>query len=97
MSEASTRKLQATTMTDALIRKVMETDPNSTPYSLDVHNKQIRHLSNLEVREVLGAQRGGWGGMRGGVRGAKEEGGVRGGAKERSDCTSVQRRLCHRF
>lgn len=48
MAEASTRKLQTMTMTDAFIRKIMETDPNSTTYSLDVHNKQIRHLSNLE-------------------------------------------------
>jgi len=26
---------------------VISTDPNSTPYSLDVHNKNISHLDNL--------------------------------------------------
>ena len=41
------RKLNNITMTDTFIRKLMETDPNSTPYSLDIHNKSIQHLSNL--------------------------------------------------
>eukprot|EP00519_Triparma_laevis_P006230 CAMPEP_0182498720 /NCGR_PEP_ID=MMETSP1321-20130603/6829_1 /TAXON_ID=91990 /ORGANISM="Bolidomonas sp., Strain RCC1657" /LENGTH=885 /DNA_ID=CAMNT_0024702813 /DNA_START=148 /DNA_END=2801 /DNA_ORIENTATION=- len=40
-------------MTEAFIRGVMETDPNSTPYSLDVHNKGIEHLDNLDVVKKL--------------------------------------------
>lgn len=45
--------LPSTRMTEAFIRGVMETDPNSTPYSLDVHNKGIEHLDNLDVVKKL--------------------------------------------
>jgi Leucine-rich repeat (LRR) protein len=34
-------------MTAAFLKKVVSTDPNSTPYSLDVHNRSISHLDNL--------------------------------------------------
>ncbi|GMH73965.1 hypothetical protein TrRE_jg4096, partial [Triparma retinervis] len=34
-------------MSSAFLKKVISTDPNSTPYSLDVHNCAISHLDNL--------------------------------------------------
>ncbi|GMI17590.1 hypothetical protein TrLO_g3932 [Triparma laevis f. longispina] len=52
-SSSSTLPTTNTRMTESFIRNIMETDPNSTPYSLDIHNKGLSHLDNLSTVKKL--------------------------------------------
>lgn len=50
---ADTDASVGTRMTVDFLKKVVSTDPNSTPYSLDIHNRSIRHLENLSTLPKL--------------------------------------------